>query len=98
MTLAVAEALNPNKPKPPISYTAVDFHSIHSDIMQCIYTGNLYQIPFFWSPGDQKLESYANRFELRNPSGKLLFSADDRQVFIGADRIAVEGQFVWIYI
>ncbi len=41
--------------------------------------------------GDGRIESYANLFELYSLSGEKLFSATDKQVYIGADRIAIAG-------
>lgn len=41
--------------------------------------------------GEQKVESIANRFILRSPSGKVLFSADDQRVEVGAEQLTVAG-------
>ena len=40
------------------------------------------------------MESFANQFILRSPSGKVLFSADDQEVHIGAEKISVSGKEV----
>ena len=42
--------------------------------------------------GNGKIESYANQFELYTLTGERLFSATDKQVYVGADRIAVAGK------
>ena len=40
------------------------------------------------------MESFANQFILRSPRGKVLFSADDQEVHIGAEKISVSGKEV----
>ena len=49
----------------------------------------------FLLSGNGKIESYANQFELYTLTGERLFSATDKQVYVGADRIAVAGEHLF---
>ncbi|XP_029439898.1 delta-sarcoglycan isoform X2 [Rhinatrema bivittatum] len=41
--------------------------------------------------GPQAIEAYGKKFEVKSTSGKLLFSADDNEVVVGAERLRVLG-------
>lgn len=41
--------------------------------------------------GSQKVESYANHFEVRNPAGHILFYAGKDEVHLGAEKLSVGG-------
>ncbi|XP_063125659.1 delta-sarcoglycan isoform X3 [Rattus norvegicus] len=41
--------------------------------------------------GPKAVEAYGKRFEVKTVSGKLLFSADDSEVVVGAERLRVLG-------
>ncbi|XP_075458292.1 delta-sarcoglycan isoform X2 [Ascaphus truei] len=41
--------------------------------------------------GPQAIEAYGKRLEVKSNEGKLLFSADDNEVVVGADRLRVLG-------
>ena len=43
-------------------------------------------------PGDQKIQSYARIFEVKNPEGKVLFRTDSEQVYVGVDTLAMNGE------
>lgn len=38
------------------------------------------------------MEAYGQRFEVKSVSGKLLFSADNNEVVVGAERLRVLGK------
>lgn len=52
-------------------------------------------------PGPKAVEAYGQRFEVKTVSGKLLFSADNNEVVVGAERLRVLGKemfsLVWCY-
>lgn len=43
-------------------------------------------------PGPKAVEAYGQRFEVKTVSGKLLFSADNNEVVVGAERLRVLGK------
>lgn len=45
-----------------------------------------------FSLGPQAVEAHSQKFEVKTLSGKLLFSADDNEVVVGAERLRVLGK------
>uniref|UniRef100_A0A8C6XFB1 Sarcoglycan delta n=1 Tax=Naja naja TaxID=35670 RepID=A0A8C6XFB1_NAJNA len=54
----------------------------------------LFIIPLnsFFSLGPKAVEAYSQKFQVLTTSGKLLFSADDNEVVVGAERLKVLGK------
>lgn len=46
--------------------------------------------------GPKAVEAYGKKFEVKTVSGKLLFSADDNEVVVGAERLRVLGKEILI--
>jgi len=46
----------------------------------------------FFPLGPQAVEAHSQKFEVKTLSGKLLFSADDNEVVVGAERLRVLGK------
>lgn len=46
--------------------------------------------------GPKAVEAYGNKFEVKAVSGKLLFSADNNEVVVGAERLRVLGKETFI--
>lgn len=42
--------------------------------------------------GPKAIEAYGKKFEVKTVSGKLLFSADNNEVVVGAERLRVLGK------
>lgn len=42
--------------------------------------------------GPKAVEAYGQKFEVKTVSGKLLFSADNNEVVVGAERLRVLGK------
>lgn len=42
--------------------------------------------------GPKAVEAYGKKFEVKTVSGKLLFSADNNEVVVGAERLRVLGK------
>lgn len=49
----------------------------------------------FFPLGPQAVEAHSQKFEVKTPSGKLLFSADDNEVVVGAERLRVLGKILF---
>ncbi|XP_008844171.1 delta-sarcoglycan [Nannospalax galili] len=49
------------------------------------------KILFSFITGPKAIEAYGKKFEVKTVSGKLLFSADDNEVVVGAERLRVLG-------
>ena len=41
--------------------------------------------------GDNKIESFSQKFEVRDNNGKLLFYADEQEVVLGAENMKISG-------
>ena len=54
-------------------------------------------VTFVFISGDHKMQSYARNFEIFSQSGELLFSADENEVTIGAEKLTVTGNFRRIF-
>lgn len=48
---------------------------------------------FLLSPGSSGFKAQGKLFEVKSTSGKLLFSADEQEVVVGADRLRVMGEW-----
>lgn len=46
--------------------------------------------------GPKAVEAYGKKFEVKTVSGKLLFSADSKEVVVGAERLRVLGKETFI--
>lgn len=60
-----------------------------------LFLQNILDKPFTFLSGADAVEAQCKRFEVRaSEGGKVLFSADEDEIVIGADRLKVTGMLI----